>query len=75
MYKVQNKELKILLIAGDKDPVIQSNKHFKQLEEFLNQIGYKNTRSKLYPDLRHEILNEKEYEAIYKDILEFIDEK
>lgn len=75
LYKVQNKELKILLIAGDKDPVIQSNKHFKQLEEFLNQIGYKNTRSKLYPDLRHEILNEKEYEAIYKDILEFIDEK
>ena len=75
LYKVQNKELKILLIAGDKDPVIQSNKNFKQLEEFLKQIGYKNTRSKLYPDLRHEILNEKEYEAIYKDILEFIDEK
>lgn len=75
LYKVQNKELKILLIAGDKDPVIQSNKNFKQLEEFLKQLGYKNTRSKLYPDLRHEILNEKEYEAIYKDILEFIDEK
>jgi len=43
----------------------------KQLEQFLNKLGYKNTKSKLYPDLRHEILNEEEYEQIYKDILDF----
>lgn len=72
LYKVQNKKLEIFLIAGDNDPVIQSTKKFKQLEQFLNKIGYKNTQSKLYPDLRHEILNEKEYEQIYSDILEFI---
>ena len=30
-----------------------------------------NIKSKLYPDLRHEILNEKEYEQIYEDVLEF----
>ena len=72
LYKVQNKNLRIFLIAGDNDPVIQSTKKFKQLEQFLNKIGYKNTQSKLYPDLRHEILNEKEYEQIYSDILKFI---
>ena len=72
LYKVQNKNLRIFLIAGDNDPVIQSTKKFKQLEQFLNKIGYKNTQSKLYPDLRHEILKEKEYEQIYSDILEFI---
>ena len=72
LYKVQNKNLEIFLIAGDNDPVIQNTKKFKQLEQFLNKIGYKNTKSKLYPDLRHEILNEKEYEQIYSDILEFI---
>ena len=33
---------------------------------------YKNIKSKLYPDLRHEILNEKEYEQIYEDVLEFL---
>ena len=75
LYRVQNKELEIFLIAGDKDPVIQNNKKFKQLEQFLNKLGYKNTESKLYPELRHEILNEEEYEQIYSDILEFIKRK
>mgnify|MGYP004539831079 CR=1 FL=1 len=72
LYKVQNKELEIFLIAGENDPVIQSSQKFKQLEIFLNKLGYENTKSKLYPDLRHEILNEEEYEQIYIDILKFI---
>ena len=72
LYKVQNKELEIFLIAGDNDPVIQNNKKFEQLEKFLNKLGYENTERKLYPDLRHEILNEEEYEQIYNDILSFI---
>ena len=72
LYKIQNKNLEIFLIAGDNDPVIQNAKKFKELEKFLNKIGYKNTQSKLYPDLRHEILNEEEYEQIYSDILKFI---
>ena len=72
LYRVQNKELEIFLIAGDNDPVIQSHQKFKQLEKFLNEIGYKKTKCKLYPDLRHEILNEEEYEQIYNDILKFI---
>ena len=68
---MKNKDLDIFLIAGENDPVIQSNQKFKNLEQFLNKLGYKNTKSKLYPDLRHEILNEKEYEQIYEDVLEF----
>lgn len=72
LYQVQNKELDIFLISGASDPVIQSTKKFKKLERFLNELGYENTQSKLYPDLRHEILNEEEYEQIYNDILSFI---
>ena len=64
-------KLNIFLIAGKNDPVIQSEQKFKNLEQFLNKLGYKNIKSKLYPDLRHEILNEKEYEQIYEDVLEF----
>ena len=73
LYKVKNKKLEIFLIAGDKDPVIQSIEKFEQLEKFLNNIGYKDIKSKLYADLRHEILNENECKQIYKDILEFIE--
>ena len=73
LYKVKNKKLEIFLIAGDKDPVIQSIEKFEQLEKFLNNIGYKDIKSKLYPDLRHEIFNENECKQIYEDILEFIE--
>ena len=73
LYKVRNKKLKIFLIAGANDPVIQNTKKFEQLEKFLNKLGYENTERKLYPNLRHEILNEEEYEQIYNDILSFIE--
>lgn len=72
-YEMKNKNLDIFLIAGENDPVIQSRQKFKELEEFLKKLGYKNIRSKLYPELRHEILNEKEYEQIYRDVLKFLE--
>ena len=72
-YQVNNKDLDIFLIAGADDPVIQNEKKFRELKEFLKGVGYKNIKSKLYKDLRHEILNEKEKDEIYKDVLDFID--
>ena len=71
-YQVNNKDLDIFLIAGADDPVIQNEKKFRELKEFLKGVGYKNIKSKLYKDLRHEILNEKEKDEIYKDVLDFI---
>lgn len=71
-YQVKNKYLDIFLIAGADDPVIQSEKEFRKLEQFLKDVGYKNIKSKLYKDLRHEILNEEEKDEVYSDILNFI---
>ena len=71
-YQVKNKNLYILLIAGSDDPVIQNEKKFIELKEFLKDIGYKNIKSKLYKNLRHEILNEKEKSEVYNDVLNFI---
>ena len=73
-YQVNNKDLDIFLIAGADDPVIQNEKKFRELKEFLKNVGYKNIKSKLYKDLRHEILNEKEKDQIYKDVLDFIND-
>lgn len=73
-YQVNNKDLDIFLIAGADDPVIQNEKKFRELKEFLKGVGYKNIKSKLYKDLRHEILNEKEKDQIYKDVLDFIND-
>ncbi|WP_193434026.1 serine aminopeptidase domain-containing protein, partial [Streptococcus suis] len=62
----------IFLIAGEDDPVIQGNEKFKGLEGFLKSLGYKNIKSKLYKGMRHEILNERDKETIYQDVLEFL---
>ena len=37
-------------------------------------VGYKNVSSKLYPTLKHEILNEKENQMIYEDVYVFIND-
>ena len=71
-YQVKNKNLDILLIAGSDDPVIQNEKKFIELKEFLKDMGYKNIECKLYKNLRHEILNEKTKKEVYNDILNFI---
>ena len=63
--------LPIFLIAGEDDPVIQSKQKFNELERFLIDVGYKNIKSKLYKDKRHELLNETNKEIIYKDVLDF----
>ncbi len=46
------------MIAGENNPVIGNINLFNDLKKLLLNIGYKNIESKLYKDLRHEILNE-----------------
>lgn len=72
-YQVNNQNLKIFLIAGSDDPVIQSKEKFNELKEFLSKIGYSNIKSKLYENMRHEILNETNNELVYEDVLNFFD--
>lgn len=73
-WRLNNKELPILFLAGSDDPVIISKEKWIESQEFLKNIGYKNVENRLYAGLRHEILNEKEKsEVVYKDILDFIE--
>ncbi len=73
-WNIQNPNLKILVIAGSDDPVIQNKNKFENLINFLRSLGYKNITSKLYPKKRHELLNEVDHESIYQDILDFFNE-
>lgn len=66
-------DLRVLFIAGEDDPCIISPKQFWNAVSFLKDMGYADTRGKLYPNCRHEILNEGCSEQIYKEILEFIE--
>lgn len=71
-FQVNNKDLKILLIAGDKDPVIQNKDKFYDLKKLLNQLGYQNIDTKLYSNRRHELLNGLSKEEVKQDVLNFI---
>ena len=67
-----NPQLPIFMIAGSDDPVIQSEKKFRELSDFLRLRGYTNISCKLYPGKRHELLNEQGKMDIYQDVLNFI---
>lgn len=71
-WDTKNCDLKVLLIAGKEDPVIVNEKKFNKLIYFMKRRGYKTVKSKLYDNMRHEILNETENKIVYKDILDFI---
>jgi len=73
-WSLKNKNLPVLFIAGSDDPVIMNEKKWDESREFLKKIGYNNVKGKLYPGLRHEILNEDIREEIYDDIVKFVEE-
>ena len=63
---------KILIIAGAEDPVGRMGKGPKWLGRTYKKLGVERVEVKIYPQMRHEILNEKDCETVYKDILQFI---
>ena len=67
-----NKQIPILLVSGDKDPVGDCGKVVKKTYEALNKAGVKNVSMKLYPGDRHDILHEKDKQNVYKDIEEWL---
>ena len=71
MEKISRKE-RILIISGEDDPVGRMGKGPVWLWKKYRSLGLNGTILRLYPRMRHEILNEDGKETVYKDILRFI---
>ena len=71
-YVMNNPSLPIRFFSGADDPCAVSEKAFNAAMELLRKQGYKDVDGKMYPGMRHEILNESGKEMVYDDILEFI---
>lgn len=67
-----DKNLPILLISGEKDPVGDCGKGVQATEKVMRKAGIKDIEVKMYLGLRHDILHEKEKEQIYVDIYNWI---
>ena len=72
-YKEISKTIPILFISGADDPVGDYGKGVKQVFNDLKKSGA-NAILKLYPDCRHEILNDTCKEEVISDIIRFIKE-
>lgn len=65
-------KLPILLVAGENDPVGGYGKGVREVESKLRKRGHA-VKCILYPNARHEILNDFCYEDVKKDILAFVE--
>lgn len=66
------KNLPILFLAGTKDPVGGYATQIVQLHNTYTSLGFEHTELKLYPEARHELLNELNYEEVYEDIITYL---
>lgn len=68
-----SKELPVLIISGAMDPVGDYGKGVEKVYSALCQAGKKNAERILYPDARHEILNESAcFDEVCKDVINWI---
>ena len=69
------KELPILLTSGELDPVGNLGKGVKKVYQQYVKAGISDIECKLYPEDRHEILNEPNKEDVYADIVDWINRR
>ncbi len=66
------KDLPLFFVAGEEDPVGEYGAGVRAAAEGYKAAGVRDVEVKLYPSLRHEILNEDDKQKVKEDILEWI---
>jgi alpha-beta hydrolase superfamily lysophospholipase len=57
-FESVRKDLSVYLVGGEKDPATDGGKAVKNLEQRMKRMGFSNLVSRIYPETRHESLNE-----------------
>jgi alpha-beta hydrolase superfamily lysophospholipase len=65
-------DLPLFIVSGENDPVGGYTKEIKKYIALLKKLGFHNVASKLYPECRHELLNELNHEEVYSDLLQWL---
>ncbi|MCI9297079.1 MAG: alpha/beta hydrolase [Lachnospiraceae bacterium] len=69
------KDLPIVLLSGENDPVGDLGRGVKRVEKQLRKAGIQDLYCKLYANDRHEILNETDRDVVYGDILAWCEKR
>ena len=70
-YRSVNEELELLFLRGKDDPCVGGDKGAEDSRNVLYKAGFHKIKFIDYPDMRHEILAEKEHQKVYEDVLDF----
>ena len=70
-WLVRNPDLPVLFVSGEDDPCRISHKKFLQAVEHMKTRGYADVSWKIYPGMRHEIMNERGREEVVDDLSAF----
>ncbi len=73
--KKMPKDLPVLLFSGELDPVGKEGKGVREVQKGIEEQGVRDLQVVLYPEGRHEMLHENNKEAVYQDILSWLEEK
>ncbi len=64
----------VCFLSGSRDPVGQNSKGVQKVYRMFEEAGCTDLSIKLYPDARHEVLNEYNKSEVYHDVLSFIEQ-
>ncbi len=67
------KDLPLLFLSGEQDAFGDFGKGVNKVIHLFKDAGMNNIQSIFYSDMRHEILKEKNYRLVIKDILDFLE--
>lgn len=67
------KTLPIYIMAGERDPLNTQLAAIKKLHKALEAIGFREITLRVYPNARHELLNETNRDEITRDVIQWLD--
>ena len=71
LKKISKKE-RILIVSGEDDPVGEMGKGPRRLKKMYDKLGVEDVTIFMFPNMRHEIHNEKDKHLVYKVLSDFL---
>ena len=66
-------DLPVHFLSGAEDPCAPDEKGFNDAVSRMRRDGYRTVTARLYPGMRHELLNHANHDEIYRDLLALFD--
>ncbi len=71
LYNNVNKDIELLLLRGLDDPCVGGDRGANDSYKVLSDAGFSKIEKINYPNMRHEILAEKDNKKVYNDLIKF----